>query len=39
MTHPLPEALCLRFHRAYLHLRFLCRGTALLRCDRCETFR
>lgn len=39
MTHPLPEAACLRFHRAHLRLRFLAPGLALLLCDACGEFR
>lgn len=39
MFRPLPEALCLVMHRAFLRLRFLAPGVALLRCDACECFR
>jgi hypothetical protein len=39
MSRELPEALCLRLHRAYLRLRYLAPGLALLRCDACEAFR
>jgi len=33
--------LCLRTHRAYIRLRFLCATptVTLLRCDKCEAFR
>lgn len=39
LDFPLPEAWCLRLHRAHIRLRYLTRTAALLRCDVCQAFR
>lgn len=39
MTEPMPEALCLKWHRGELIRRWLTRDRALLWCRVCDTFR